>query len=156
VNAGFLTFEVVGHPEPAGSKRTVPTSRDWRVRPGVRWQVLDANANAEPWKRVVANTAKGAMLKNRFAMIDGPCFVSMVFRLNRPQSHFRSDGETLSAEGNRNTAPAKKPDALKLARAVEDALTGIAYRDDAQIVSEQIRKEFTVGPEHVQITVMAI
>jgi Holliday junction resolvase RusA-like endonuclease len=156
VNGHFFTFEVVGHPEPAGSKRAVPTSRDWRIRPGVRWQVLDANANADPWKRVVANTAKGAMLKERAELIDGPVFVSMVFRLNRPQSHFRSDGMTLSAEGNRHTAPAKKPDALKLARAVEDALTGIVYKDDASIVSEQIRKEFTVGPEGVLVTVMPL
>ena len=32
------------------------------------------------------------------------------------------------------------PDVLKLARGVEDALTGIVWRDDAQIVNESLNK----------------
>jgi Holliday junction resolvase RusA-like endonuclease len=151
-----LAFEVVGHPEPAGSKRTVPNSPDWRRRPGVTWKVLDANPNADSWKKVVAATARGAMLKHRIAVIEGPVWISMVFLVHRPKVHFRADGVTLSAEGARHLYPTKKPDALKLARAVEDALTGIVYVDDAVIVSESLRKQFTVGPEGVQIVVMPL
>jgi Holliday junction resolvase RusA-like endonuclease len=43
-----------------------------------------------------------------------------------------------------------KPDVLKLARAVEDALTGILYRDDAQIVTEVLRKRYG-DPPRVEI-----
>lgn len=146
----FVAFEVAGRPEPAGSKRAF-------MKPGARFPVVvDDNPKSKGWKRVVANTARGAMLKQRMALIEGPVWISMVFRVRRPAGHFRTDGVTLSAEGNRHLFPTKKPDALKLARAVEDALTGIVYKDDAAIVSEQIRKEFTVGPEGVLVTVMPL
>jgi hypothetical protein len=38
--------------------------------------------------------------------------------------------------------PVARPDALKLARAAEDALTGVLWLDDAQIVEEQLSKVF--------------
>ena len=31
---------------------------------------------------------------------------------------------------------------LKLARAVEDAMSGVVYRDDAQVVTEVLRKRY--------------
>lgn len=48
--------------------------------------------------------------------------------------------------------PATKPDGLKLGRAVEDALSGIVYLDDAQIVEHHLRKAFGTRPG-VQIIV---
>ena len=41
---------------------------------------------------------------------------------------------------------------LKLARAVEDALTGIVWRDDAQIVDEQLSKVYG-EPARVEVDV---
>jgi len=41
---------------------------------------------------------------------------------------------------------------LKLARGVEDALSGILYMDDAQIVSERLTKLYG-SPARVEITV---
>jgi Holliday junction resolvase RusA-like endonuclease len=40
--------------------------------------------------------------------------------------------------------PLKPPDVLKTARAIEDALTGALWTDDAQIVSEYLAKRY--GP----------
>lgn len=45
-----------------------------------------------------------------------------------------------------------KPDLSKLLRAAEDALTGIIYADDAQIVRASIHKSYGV-PERVEIFV---
>lgn len=149
-----LTFEVLGHPEPAGSKRAVPTARDWRTRPGVRWKVLDDNENAEGWKKLVAVTAKGAMLRARRPLIEGPVYVEMTFTRVRPKSHLRKGGE-LSLEGTRHDYPATKPDVLKLARAVEDACTGEVWRDDAQIVKEVLRKVWG-EVEGVSVTVIEL
>ena len=67
----------------------------------------------------------------------------MVFRLLRPKGHYR--GEIVREL--RVSAPVYhiiRPDALKLGRAVEDALSGIVYQDDAQIIDEHIRKIY--GP----------
>ncbi len=41
------------------------------------------------------------------------------------------------------TVPTKKPDADNIAKAVCDALNGIAYHDDAQIVDLFVRKRYT-------------
>lgn len=146
VHKDFVAFEVVGHAEPAGSK-TAYVVKGHAV-------VTDANKKAKPWQNVVASAARGAMLKERKKPYEGPVWVQMVFYKERPVSHFKVDGE-LSAEGNRRQFPDSKPDLLKLARAVEDALTGIVYKDDARIVSEVLRKQWG-GPERVEITVMPL
>lgn len=149
-----VAFPVYGHPEPAGSKRAVPTRANWRTMPGVRWKVLDDNPKSQHWKDVVSNTAKGEMLRRRMPLFDGPLYLSLVFIRERPKSHLKTNGE-LSAEGHRHPYPSTKPDALKLARAVEDALTGAVYTDDALIVSERIRKEWGMA-ECVLIEVMPL
>lgn len=143
-----LAFTVKGHPEPAGSKR-IGRAGGAQGRP----IILDANRKSEPWKRVVAATARGAMLKARLSTpFDGPLWVEMVFFRERPASHLRTNGE-LSLEGQRHPFPAGKPDVLKLARGVEDAMSGVVYTDDARIVSEQLRKQW--GPEEgVQVTIL--
>lgn len=48
--------------------------------------------------------------------------------------------------------PTKKPDCSNVLKACEDALNGIAYRDDAQIVSVLAVKEYSQTP-HVEINV---
>ena len=42
--------------------------------------------------------------------------------------------------GDAPARPTTKPDLLKLARGVEDAMSGIVYRDDAQITTEYLAK----------------
>lgn len=42
--------------------------------------------------------------------------------------------------------PTKKPDASNVLKIAEDALNGLAYRDDAQIVWADIRKGYSEAP----------
>lgn len=154
-----LIFEVVGHPEPAGSKTNMPRRRFPFMVHSMKelisaYPLVDANPKSKHWKEVVASAARGAMLKERLAPIEGPVFLRLVFRRARPISHLKQNGE-LSLEGTRQPFPMTKPDVLKLARAVEDAMTGIVYTDDARIVSEQLGKEWG-EPEGVIVTVMAL
>lgn len=143
--SGFLSFVVAGHPEPAGSKKTVPA--------GGRYVVVDANPRSKGWKKVVAATAREAMRQEEWQTLECPVWISMVFTVVRPKGHFKKDG-TLSAEGFRWPAPSKKPDLLKLSRGVEDALTDAGvYKDDALIVVEQLRKVWGTE-ESVTVTVM--
>jgi Holliday junction resolvase RusA-like endonuclease len=44
---------------------------------------------------------------------------------------------------------------LKLARAVEDALTGVVWRDDAEIVAEGLAKLYGT-PERVEISITEV
>lgn len=130
----IASFFVAGHPEPAGSKKAFQHKTTKRVI------VMDANKKAKPWQYVIQGAATEAMGYTTPAV--GPLDVTFTFYVDRPKGHFRQFGH-LSAEGLRNPYPAKKPDLLKLARAVEDALTGIVYKDDAQIVSETLHKAWT-------------
>ncbi len=139
-----LALTVYGHPEPAGSKRAF-------ARPGGFARVVDANAKAAPWKAAVAAAAAEAWAGRE--LLDVALDVRMVFYRPRPRSHY---GTGRNAELLRPRAPAwptGRPDVLKLARAVEDALTGIVYRDDALIAVECLEKRWGT-PERVEIEVV--
>lgn len=139
-----IQFFVTGTPKPAGSKRPFNIFR--RGPNGERmWTgktvVIDANKNAKDWKADVSAAAK--------AVYSGPlltCALRMVvlFILRRPEGHY---GTGKNADKLKPSAPeyptTKIPgDLLKLTRGVEDALTGIIYADDAQIVSHVLDKQF--------------
>jgi Holliday junction resolvase RusA-like endonuclease len=134
----MVEFTVYGTPAPAGSKKAVPM--------GGRWGVIDDSKRSRPWKNDVAQQAGLAMAGHE--MLRGPIEVLFRFFVRRPKGHFGKRGLMPSAPAY----PAKKPDVLKLARAVEDALSGVVYNDDAQIVHELLVKEYG-EPERVEIEV---
>lgn len=85
---------------------------------------------------------------------EGPLTLSLVAVMERPAGHFKRDG-TLSASGLRSSYPTKKPDADNLVKLVCDALNTRGYRDDAQIVSMDVRKRWALPgePPHTRVTV---
>jgi Holliday junction resolvase RusA-like endonuclease len=128
-----IEFSVLGQPQTAGSKRGFYQPKLKRVI------ITDDNKNSRSWKEQVASSARqvydGPLLREALSM-------RLVFYRVRPKGHFKSDG-SFSKEGNaRSTGPATRPDLLKLTRAVEDALKGIIYVDDSQIVSQTLRKRW--------------
>lgn len=52
--------------------------------------------------------------------------------------------------------PTKKPDFDNVFKILCDALNGIAYADDAQIVQASIRKSYTPCDPHVEVSIHAI
>ena len=79
------------------------------------------------WQRKISIYARDAYKEDE--LLDEPLGVQFTFTFPRPK---RARFDT----------PAVKPDLGKLARAVEDALTGVVYRDDALIVWESLRKSY--------------
>ena len=124
-----ISFTVYGEARPAGSK-TAAVTKSGRVF------VRDAAKGSQAWKRQVAAVAADAM--GGAPLMDGPLAAIFMFVQPRPKSHFGKRGLLPSAP----VAPIVRPDLLKLARAVEDALTGIVYRDDSQIVMEGLEKRY--------------
>lgn len=122
---GIVAFVVRGLPAAQGSARAF-------IANGRAIVATEANRASSPlgaWRTAIATEARGAM-GNR-PIITGPVSVSVSFRLPRPKSHFRRDG-TL-----RDDAPhwcPKRPDGDKLTRAAWDALTGVVFADDDQVV----------------------
>ena len=134
-----VSFTVYGEARPAGSK-TAGVSKSGRVF------VRDAAKGVKAWQGHVANVAAIAM--GMEPLIDGPIWLQLAFYQPRPKSHFGKGGILLSAP----VFPIVRPDLLKLARAVEDALTGIVYRDDSQIVAERLWKRYG-EPARVEVVV---
>ena len=56
------------------------------------------------------------------------------FYLPRPNSHFRTGKNAKRIKDNAPLYHVVKPDATKLIRAAEDALTGVVWRNNAQVV----------------------
>lgn len=137
----MIAFTVYGKPQPAGSKKAF-------VRGG-RAMIVDDAKGSRPWKTMVAQTA-GDLMNGR-ELLDGPLELSLVFVVPRPKGHFGAKGLRPSAPHY----PTVKPDVLKLARAVEDALSGVVYRDDAQIVEELLAKEYG-EPARVEVRVVPL
>jgi len=71
-------------------------------------------------------------------LLGGALEVSVIFTVPRPKGHFGARGLKPSAPAY----PTVRPDVTKLLRAVEDACTGIVWRDDAQIVAQHAIKRY--------------
>jgi Holliday junction resolvase RusA-like endonuclease len=130
-----IEFTAFGEAKPAGSK----TGFVVKTKSGPRAVVVDACKTTKPWQAVVSSAAMQAY---QGELLRGALMAEFRFYFPRPKSHF---GTGRNAGVLKPDAPAyitKAPDALKLSRAVEDALTGIIYVDDAQIVGEKISKHY--------------
>jgi Holliday junction resolvase RusA-like endonuclease len=138
-----LVIVVYGETAPAGSKRIVPVGKKGGP---TSYRSIDANPRTQPWKEKVAREA-GLAMQDR-PLLRGPLEVQFTFYRRRPKGHFGTRGLLPSAPA----FPTVKPDALKLARGVEDALTGVCWNDDAQICRELLIKEYG-EPERVCIVV---
>lgn len=162
----MIRIDVQGDPVSQGSMSAIPFHRPCpKCRPGrpcgrtrmcVGGRELGANVvhskedEIRVWRGMIALAAKGALsaagIRDRPAFpVDGVT-LGVVFWMRRPQGHYTSKGNILSAEGERNPVPWKKPDADKLLRAVLDALTGEVYTDDAQVVTPIPGKRFGRSP----------
>lgn len=131
----MITFYVHGKPEPAGSKRAFVNPKTGKAI------VTDANAKSKPWKQEVAQTARLA-LPEGFTPLDGPVRLVVDFYVARPKGHYGTGKNAGTLREGAPDYPTTKPDATKLLRGLEDALTGIVWRDDSQIVSQTVRKRY--------------
>lgn len=141
-------IRVVGVPKPAGSKRAFALRRNGVLTGKVA--VTDDCKTSRPWKSAVSHEAAAAMRATAEAgLLKGAVEMETHFTMPRAKGHFRTGA---NAHLLRPSAPkfhVIKPDALKLARAAEDALTGIVYQDDAQVVRHVITKSFSAAGEPI-------
>lgn len=69
--------------------------------------------------------------------------LDLLFLVERPDSHYNSQG-LLNAEGERHPLPEnKKPDLDNAQKLVMDALNGRAYKDDVQVTDSRQRKRWS-------------
>lgn len=131
----MISFTVPGTPAPGGSKKAFVNPKTGKV------VVTDDAKNNAGWRARVSVFARQAMGSK--PPMEGPLHLFMLFTVRRPKSHYgtgRNSGriKPQSAEAR----PTSKPDLTKLVRAAEDAMTGIVWRDDAQVVSQMLGKAY--------------
>lgn len=131
-----VTFTVAGIAQPKGSAHAfVPKSwadKAHKIGKAPRAIVTSDNPRAKGWQQLVAEQAQ-TVAGDVFL---GAVILTVTFALPRPAS-----------------APLKirhhltNPDLDKLVRCVADALTGILYLDDKQVVEMHARKIFAQSPK---------
>lgn len=127
-----VTVEVRGLPKPAGSKRVFLVGKGAARRP----VVTDTCRKGGDWRATVQHAIAAAY---QGAPMEGALEVSLHFTMPRPRGHFNKRGELLPSAP---AFPTTRPDRSKLCRAVEDAATGLLWRDDAQIICGSTTKGY--------------
>ncbi len=130
-----IEFFVPGIAKTAGSKRAF-------IRGG-RAVVMEDCEKSKSWQGQVAMFASEAYSGE---LLTGPLSVTFVFFRLRPKGHFGTGRNQGVLKTSAPIAPTGKPDVLKLARAAEDALSGVIYQDDAQIVDEFLYDRYGTVP----------
>lgn len=152
-------FVVIGEAKPAGSKTSGVATR---MVGGKRVPIIGPSGMPKTFTKD-SSGAKGKSWRNdvaeaglRCRPFDEPldCRLAAEFVFVTPYApadYSKRDG--LLRDSIR-VAPHVRPDAVKLARAVEDALSTILYTDDARITEERIRKVHVPkdkGPQRCEI-----
>ena len=124
-----IRFAVLGQPVTQGSKRAFVNKHTGRAG-----MVENKAEELKSWREAIRSEAQRAV-ESGARLIDGPVVVRLFFGLAKPSS----------APKRRRTFPiaARSGDVDKLARAVLDALTGVLFGDDSQVVSLTVSKDYS-------------
>jgi Holliday junction resolvase RusA-like endonuclease len=145
-----IEFFVAGRPTTQGSKKAFVNPKTGRAI--VTEQMGD---KLKTWRAIVAGGAQTAMERGDHSVISGPVLLSLGFRLKRPKSHYGTGKNSVVKKGSAPCHPIGIPDLSKLTRAVEDAMKGIVWRDDSQVVVCHHTKAYALlgDPEGVHISI---
>jgi len=142
-----------------GDRVLVPRSTDSVVRFEVRGMPQTQGSMRafipKGWKRAIVTHVKGEKLKSWRGLImdeaqkvapaqplEGALAINVIFWLPRPRGHFGTGKNANVLRASAPMYPSGKPDADKLMRALGDAIKGVIYRDDAQLVEIHAWKEY--------------
>ena len=140
-----ISFQVIGTPRTAGSKKAFYNKKLKRSM-----IVDDAGQKGKDWRVAVQAAALGAY---DGPLLQGPVLRKFSFCFSRPKSHY---GTGRNADKLKPSAPSfhtQKPDLTKIVRAVEDALTGIVWKDDSQVVDGLPSKKWVGKDDRSGVTV---
>lgn len=140
-----LSFFVAGIPAPGGSKRAFAIKKGG-VYTGRTVIFDDAGQRNKDWRQACVVMADSARPSEPFR---GPVRVDFAFTMPRLKAHFKASGMLKDGAPKWHTV---KPDRTKLTRSTEDALKGVIWADDAQIVDGSTTKTYGDRPG-CQITV---
>ncbi len=128
----MITLFVHGKPRTAGSKSGFYNKKTKKII------MAPAGKYQKPWMEAVKWAAITAGYSGRM-LLGGPIHLDLCFVFNRPKSHYKKNGDLTKSAIKQ---PTVRPDLDKLNRAVSDALTGLIWRDDSQVVQQTTEKTY--------------
>ena len=141
-----IRFWVPGVPKPGGSKKGF-------VVPGTkRVSVVEDCVKSKDWRATVTQVAA----ENIQVPMAGPLDVMFSFQMPRPKGHYGTGKNVGILKASAPKYHTSKPDTTKLIRSTEDALKGIAWRDDSQVAIQHGEKAYANAQPGVWITVVQI
>lgn len=131
----IINFEIPGEPVAKGTARVT------------RWGTYTPEKTVlyENWVKDCFIRAYGHGME----LLEGPLKMNIVAYKSIPKS---KSNKVKAAMAVGHIRPTNKPDSSNIAKAVEDALNGLAYKDDSQIVDQHINKYYAEIPR-VEITI---
>lgn len=129
-----LEFFVPGQARPAGSKGAFKHPHTGKII------VTHANPATKVWMDTVRFF--GMKAANRMIPTREPIRLNLIFLRERPQSHYGSGRNAGVLKASSPRCFTRTPDLTKLTRAVEDALTGIIWKDDSQVIIQATMKRY--------------
>lgn len=131
--------------------RALATSNSKAV--GKNGRIFDKHKGKAGYVATVQYFAHQAAEAQGWKITDAPVWVAFDFVFSRPASHF---GTGRNADKLKPSAPkwptSKNGDRTNCLKSTEDALKGIVWRDDAQVVDGPVRKRY--GPvDAIKITI---
>lgn len=135
-----VTFSVLGRPAAQGSKRLL------NRRTGA---LGESSKRLAPWR---ADVRAIAMLhRQRLDIYTRPILLDCTFKFARPKNHYgRRGGHLILKPMAPIFCTSVVGDVDKLLRAISDALTGVLYADDSQIVDIRGKREYAGEGEQEQ------
>jgi crossover junction endodeoxyribonuclease RusA len=137
-----VTFTVYGVAQPKGNMRAF-------IKRGMKYPIVtETNRNVRSWSQLIAEGASQALAETGGRQLIGPVAVGVRFALPRPKKYQKR---------GLDPAHCTAPDLDKLIRAVLDALSQVAFLDDAQVVYISATKAYAPvdGAPFATITVNA-
>lgn len=131
-----VRFTVYGVAAPQGSKV--------RTRFG---GMRESSNRVQPWRDKISQQAGEVMT----GLLSGPLHASLVFVFPRRKSDYGTGRNANVLKTSAPVYPTSPPDIDKACRAVLDALTGVCFRDDAQVARLEAVKQYG-EPARLEVT----
>lgn len=131
-------FFAPGKPETQGSKKQMLSRSTGRII------TMDDSETLHSWRGLVAYECQRAMRAAGMSMAEKgtPIRVNATFTLLRPAGHFGTGRNAKNLKPSAPKYPTGAPDKDKLTRAIGDAMRGVAYHDDSQVVQGSTAKQY--------------
>lgn len=141
----MIAFHVPGVPVSQGSMKAFVVNGRARV----------THSNSPELREYRARVAYGAK-DIGLEVVDGPIAMEIRFFLQRPKGHFGTGRNAGHVKDSAPDYPTTKPDLDKCVRAVLDSLTGVAYRDDSQVVDLTVSKDYADTAPETYVGIMRV